>query len=293
MFIMMLAACKNKNTNYSKKEGAQQEFDLLAAKKLSTQQCALCHNNESMPGERIGPTIAEIKKAYMIDNKDQASFVKAIQNWVAKLDPSISKMPEAIQKYNVMPMGAYKTNDVANIARYWYQQKEEKKSDILPTTPEEKGIAIALGTKKVLGKNLMGTIQKKGTSEALEFCNENAIKLTDSMANKFQATIRRLSDKARNPDNQADAAALEVITQYKKELSLGKALDAVVQDKGEIQQFYYPITTNSMCLQCHGVPQKNIKPAVLKNIKARYPLDKALGYDVNQLRGVWSITFSK
>ncbi|MCV6631698.1 MAG: DUF3365 domain-containing protein [Flavobacteriaceae bacterium] len=293
LLVMVFFGCKQKNQTYSKKESKGDLAVIAEGEKLSTQQCALCHNSETAADQRVGPTIAEIKKAYRSSNTTETDFVKAVQTWVEKLDPSISKMPKAVEKYKLMPKGAYTNDDVAKIAKYWFRSDTEAKKQEAPKTPEEKGIAIALGTKKVLGKNLMGTIQKKGTDAALKFCNLKALHLTDSMATKFGATITRVSDKARNPKNKADSTALEIIAAYKSNLAEGKKLEAVVQDKGTEYQFYYPITTNSMCLQCHGVPSKNVKPVVLKNLKALYPADKALGYDVNQLRGIWNITFPK
>nr|WP_321540500.1 DUF6132 family protein [Flavobacterium piscinae] len=55
-------------------------------------------------------------------------------------------------------------------------------------------------------------------------------------------------------------------------------------------QFYYPIETNTMCLQCHG---KQIKPEVQRQILKLYPNDLAFGYGENEVRGIWSITFEK
>lgn len=48
-----------------------------------------------------------------------------------------------------------------------------------------------------------------------------------------------------------------------------------------------------MCLQCHGNPNAEIKPETYTALKALYPNDKATGYDVDQVRGIWSISFEK
>jgi copper chaperone CopZ len=58
-------------------------------------------------------------------------------------------------------------------------------------------------------------------------------------------------------------------------------------------KFYAPITTNSMCLQCHGSPEKDIESKVLTALTNLYPEDKAIGYDVNEVRGIWSITYKQ
>lgn len=62
---------------------------------------------------------------------------------------------------------------------------------------------------------------------------------------------------------------------------------------GDEVYFYYPIVTNTMCLQCHGTPNKEITTSVLETLTALYPQDKATGYDIEQLRGMWRIQFVK
>ena len=136
----------------------------------------------------------------------------------------------------------------------------------------------------------MGTIQKKGTLEALAFCNIQAIPLTDSMSVNYNAKIKRVSDKNRNPKNNANAEELKYIAQFKKDFAEQKEIKPIVLEEGNKVQFYYPIETNSMCLQCHGT---QIKPEVSRQILKLYPKDLAVGYNEGDVRGIWSITFDK
>lgn len=160
-------------------------------------------------------------------------------------------------------------------------------------TPADRGQEYALNTKKELGKNLMGTIQKKGTLEAVTFCNKQAYPITDSMAVAQNATIRRVSDKPRNPENQANAKELGIIERFKKAIARNEKYQPVTEIENGTVKFYAPITTNSMCLQCHGSPEKDIEPKVLTALTNLYPEDKAIGYDVNEVRGIWSITYKQ
>ena len=157
----------------------------------------------------------------------------------------------------------------------------------------ERGLKYALTTKAVLGKNLMGTIQKKGTLEALAFCNERAYPLTDSMAVVHNAAIKRVSDKPRNPNNKANAEELGYINTFKQVVANNEEASPIVKETDDNVRVYYPITTNTMCLQCHGKPNETLENSTLAKIKSLYPLDKAIGYDVNEVRGIWSITFDK
>ena len=51
--------------------------------------------------------------------------------------------------------------------------------------------------------------------------------------------------------------------------------------------------TNIMCLQCHGKPDKDILPNTLTKIGSLYPEDKAIGYGVDELRGIWVVEMDK
>ena len=170
-------------------------------------------------------------------------------------------------------------------------QKQQAQTNFEELPYGERGLKYALTTKAVLGKNLMGTIQKKGTLEALAFCNEKAYPLTDSMAVVYNAKITRVSDKPRNINNKANAQELEYITTFKKIIADKKEPSPIVKELNNKVYVYHPITTNDMCLQCHGKPNETLEKATLDKISILYPNDKAIGYNVNEVRGIWSISF--
>lgn len=153
----------------------------------------------------------------------------------------------------------------------------------------EIGMNIALSTKAQLGKNLIGTIQKEGAINALKFCNIKAYPLTDSMSIAFNAKIKRVSDRPRNTDNTANEIELAHINTFKNKLDNGEKFEPIINKKLNSVHFYAPITTDQLCLQCHGKIGTDIKPNVLKAIDSLYPNDLAKGYALNQVRGIWSI----
>ncbi len=152
------------------------------------------------------------------------------------------------------------------------------------------GMNYAMAAQKLLGQNLTEAIQSKGLPGALEFCNVQAIPLTDSVSRQYNAVIRRVSDKPRNPGNQANAEELQHIARYKQQLAAGEKPEPVVLHRNGIAQFYYPITTNGLCLQCHG-PHDSLQAELLQKLTVLYPDDKATGYSLNEVRGIWSIAF--
>ncbi|MBU2997094.1 DUF3365 domain-containing protein [Cellulophaga baltica] len=174
--------------------------------------------------------------------------------------------------------------------------KEPVKKQILTTNKANylnKGKSIAQATQLVLGKNLINAIETKGITNALEFCNEKAIPLTDSMAIVKNASVKRVSDKNRNSNNFANDLELEYINQAKIEIEKkGSAKPKIIEDNNQVIT-YYPITSTAMCLKCHGNTQTDIDSKTLKMIKTKYPKDKAVNYLSNELRGIWVIKMDK
>jgi len=283
-------------------------------------QCFLCHSPTDTKNERVAPPMIAIKVHYIDDETSKAEFTNAMLNFLEKPSAEKAKLKGAVRKFGVMPYQHFNEEDIKKIAEYiydyeieepeWfeehfknhgnkkgegkkgkgYKNQGKKHSANQFNTTKDIGLSYALETKKILGKNLMGALQKEGPLEALKFCNEKAYFLTDSMANLYNSQIKRVSDKPRNPSNQANPKELKKIKYFKDLVANNNEIEPVVEKyKGE-KYFYYPIITNSMCLQCHGKPS-TIKPDVLTTLNELYPEDLALGYNVDQVRGIWSITF--
>ncbi|PQJ30903.1 cytochrome c family protein [Nonlabens arenilitoris] len=324
LLLVLVSSCSDsKKSTYNSQKDVDMSSDYTAinhpGKKLLENQCYVCHNPSTNHNDRIAPPMVAVKSHYLNDDISNKEFADAIWNFVEKPTEKKSKMRGAVKRFNLMPYQVFKEEDIRLIADYMYEFKidepewfkkhieEESKgkvkyrndgaklNDTLISnyqTPEEKGLQYALSTKKELGKNLMGTIQKKGTKEAVTFCNVKAYPITDSMAIAQNARIKRVSDRPRNSNNQANKKELAIIEQFKKSIASNKDYKPVTELIDGVNHFYYPITTNSMCLQCHGEPNKDINADVYATISQLYPTDKAVGYDVNQVRGIWSITFN-
>ncbi|MGR3810370.1 Tll0287-like domain-containing protein [Jiulongibacter sp. NS-SX5] len=152
------------------------------------------------------------------------------------------------------------------------------------------GKKIAESTQKVLGSNLMKAMRDGGPAQAIEFCNEQAYPLTDSMALTLHTKIKRVTDKPRNPQNKANKAELIIIKEMKKAMAKGKEVKAVGLESPNGTRNYYPIITQGLCLSCHG---KNLNNDLTNQLKKLYPNDIARGYEVNELRGLWAIEVNR
>ena len=156
-------------------------------------------------------------------------------------------------------------------------------------TYREDGLKLAMATKATLGKNLQTAIKTEGTEHALDFCNIKAIPLTDSMSVELNASISRVSDQPRNPDNRANEKEEEIINSIKTKLANGEEPKPFMVTSGNKVIGYYPIITNELCMQCHGGENAEIKDATLAKIQALYPTDEATGYGIGQIRGLFKI----
>ena len=170
--------------------------------------------------------------------------------------------------------------------------KENKAENKNGLTPLEQGLNFAMQTQKVLAENLMNEINTKGTVHALTFCSAKAITLTDSMALALNVQLKRVSDKARNPNNKANKKEAAYITKSKEFLARGEIVKPKMAETNGKMVGYYPIITNQICMQCHGNQDTEVLPETLSEIESLYPDDKGIDYEINELRGIWVVVMN-
>lgn len=273
--------------------------------KFMTNNCYSCHNPKAKGENKIAPTLKEIKTTYLMHYAEKNEFVSHFESFVNQPSSDKTIMKEAVEKYGIMPNMQYSMSEVKALAQYifetdietdaWLAEHYNGQSDE-PAYIEgdflSMGKYFAMSTKSELGKNLKKAIKTKGTKGAVTFCNTRAYPITDSMATVHQAGIKRVSDKNRNPNNQASEEEVKYIQDFQAMLDRGEEVKPVLVETNEQAVFYTPIVTNEMCIQCHG-PKQDLDPEVLNEINSLYPKDLATGYDVNQVRGIWQITMKK
>lgn len=328
-----LMACNTQEKKgYSGIENSSEEMAIAISqdhpgKQLMENNCYVCHSPKAAEESMIAPPMVAVKMHYLSEEISKEDFVNEIVSFLKNPSEETSKMPGTIKKFGLMPYQFYPENTLKQIADYmfdydieepeWFGDHYSKMHGDRPKMKgrmgqgkgrgmgrnqtdkaqqlsiEESGMQIAQATKAELGKNLMGQIQKNGVIAALDFCNIQAMPLTDSMSVVHKAHIKRVSDKPRNPKNQANTMELTYIQTFKNQVAAGEEPTPIVTTMGEKAEFYYPIVTNSMCLKCHGTPGKELESLTLSNILKHYPNDKAIGYGENEVRGIWSIEISR
>lgn len=325
-FSILLFSCNNTKREIAYTNNSTESESTHPGKKLMETNCYVCHSPSASHDNRIAPPMIAVKKHYLKEGMSKEEFISDMQYWIQNPTEENAKMYGAVRRFGVMPKQIFPEETIRQISDYMYNNdieqpewfedhfnsekgkhkgmgkgngkgkgmhKKQTQTDIQDLPYKDRGLQYALSTKAVLGQNLMGTIQKKGTVGALEFCNTKAYPLTDSMALVHNANIKRVTDKPRNLNNLADSNELQHIDFFKKQIADNVEIEPIVAESDDKVYVYYPIITNDMCLQCHGSPNENINKETLNQLAQLYPNDKAFGYNINEVRGIWSISFDK
>ena len=312
IFSLLINSCwdsTNTKTTSKKDIPKPNQQELSEGFQLLENNCFSCHSPNASIENRVAPPMEAIKKHYIKKNTSLEEFTQDLTTFLNNPSEDITKMPGAIKRFNLMPKMNFSNEQIFKIAAYiyfselekpdWFEkhyQEEKQKHQLTSTTnmsPIEVGKNIAMQTKSVLGKNLLEAINTKGTENAVSFCSIKAIPLTDSMALLLNAKVKRVSDKNRNPNNKANKTELAYIESIKLAISKGEVPKPKLTTLEDKQIGYYPIITNKMCMQCHGQVVKEILPNTLSKLKKLYPNDRAVGYKLDELRGIWVVEMDK
>ena len=122
---------------------------------------------------------------------------------------------------------------------------------------------------------------REGPVPAIAACNTRAPELAESHS-RSGVTVGRSSHRLRSAANAApdwvrpilNAYVSDAATRAPKSVALGAGRSGYVE----------PILVQPLCLTCHG---KALAPEVAARIAALYPDDRATGFEVGDLRGVW------
>lgn len=156
----------------------------------------------------------------------------------------------------------------------------------------EKGLEIAGYAQGAIGGALKKAMQDGGVPNALEVCNVKALPITDSLAQHHNIVLQRVSDKNRNPLNEASKLDLEVLNEFKSLLENEEPAMPVVREEDGKKVFYHAILTMPKCMHCHGEVGTDIDEKHYNQILSLYPNDLATGYEPGQVRGAFKITFN-
>jgi diguanylate cyclase (GGDEF)-like protein len=123
----------------------------------------------------------------------------------------------------------------------------------------------------------------ESTLAALPAYSSSHIAKNFSQNNMMNIIVRTVSDRARNPKNDADTSELKAIEFFKKNQNVNKYIDT---QESEYYQYGYALRIKDVCLKCHA--KKEDAPSF---IQKRY--DRAYDYKLGEVRGILSIKIPK
>ena len=140
---------------------------------------------------------------------------------------------------------------------------------------------------KTLGGQLKAAMQSGGPEAALPVCQAAAIPLSKGVAEKFEGlTIKRVTDRLRNPANAPDKADLRALEHFKKAPADPQLLAHLSTGAdGQTLRYYQPLVVSETCLKCHG-DRDTMSEKLRGLLEQSYPDDKAHGYSLGELRGL-------
>jgi hypothetical protein len=161
--------------------------------------------------------------------------------------------------------------------------------------PREEAVNLAREAAQDAFARLSGELAKAmangGPVAAIPICSEKARPLVEEVASQRQLTLRRLSDRPRNPQQQASGTDLATIVAFRAAIQNGNAPEPAVEEMpdGSTLVRLPIIVSQPLCLQCHGT-ETDIAAETRAAIRELYPADQATGYQLNDLRGIWQVT---
>lgn len=158
------------------------------------------------------------------------------------------------------------------------------------------GDSISKEAQKQLISNLQKAVAEKGVEGAVEYCNVNATSILDEVANKYGISIRRVSNRYRNPADKPNEDEVSLLEAYEYNAENGIASEPNLQKIENGNAYLYTkaiVIPNGFCLSCHGNPGAELEQKTLDKINSLYPDDLAKGHKVGDLRGMWALRIPK
>ncbi|OUS68441.1 hypothetical protein B5G52_19690 [Pseudoalteromonas sp. A601] len=138
-----------------------------------------------------------------------------------------------------------------------------------------------------LKSQLKSAINKGGLSAGVKVCSEQAPKIAEQLSTDGW-TVGRTSLRTRNTSNTADEWELQTLADFEELKQQGIEVNTLAKSSYDEQSFRYmkAIPTGGLCLACHG---SSVTPEVKKVIQHYYPEDKAIGFNVGDIRGAFTL----
>lgn len=161
---------------------------------------------------------------------------------------------------------------------------------------DEQQLQEARGIVKAFAGNLKGALkpamESGGPVKAISVCNHQAGPIAENASAQSGWQVSRTSLKIRNEANIADSWELQVLQKFESRKGAGEDIntieysEVITADGKSVYRYMKAIPTGGLCLKCHG---DQLDGAVAAKLKELYPRDKAVGYQMGDVRGAFSL----
>lgn len=158
---------------------------------------------------------------------------------------------------------------------------------------ESRLLAIQIVT-QVRGE-LVKELERTGPLRAITVCKYSVPEITSNMSRQTGMRVTRVSLRPRNKAlGDPDAWEQKVLLDFEKRVTKGEKVEGleyhefVDEPAGRYFRYMKAIAMTQACMACHG-PQNQISDGVRAQLAAEYPLDRAIDYQIGQVRGAVSV----
>lgn len=148
---------------------------------------------------------------------------------------------------------------------------------------------------KELTGALKAELKKGGPPSAIGVCRDIAPAIANRISLENGWKVTRVGTRVRNAMiGTPDAWEQQVMVDFQARATQGEAyktmshVEVVDEPAGRYFRFMKPIPVQEVCLACHGSAEQ-LAERVRQALAERYPHDRAVGYQMGDLRGAFSI----
>lgn len=142
---------------------------------------------------------------------------------------------------------------------------------------------------------LVKELERTGPIRAIVVCKYSVPEITSNISRQTGMRVTRVALKPRNRAlAEPDSWEQKVLLDFEKRLANGERAEAleffekVDEPAGRAFRYMKAIPMTQACMACHG-PVKTLSEGIRAQLAAEYPNDKAVEYEVGQLRGAVSV----
>jgi hypothetical protein len=133
-------------------------------------------------------------------------------------------------------------------------------------------------------------LEQGGAILAIKSCHIDAARVAERIGRQEGVAAGRTSHRLRNPTNAPRQWAAAIV-----EANAGRRardVDGFVVDLGRELGVMRPVAQRATCAGCHGRPDA-LNPAIRAELRERYPMDRATGFEEGDIRGWYWVQLPK